>query len=60
MQNVEVTSSVCWWGWLDKFWLAFYYLHDIPDLQIKFDNNQSGSFGESLYNKNRYRRQTDE
>ena len=31
--------------------LASYHLHDIPNLHIKFDNNQFGSFGVYLSNK---------
>ena len=25
---------------MDKFWLAFYHLHDILSINIKFDNNR--------------------
>ena len=32
-----MTSFHCWWGWLAKFWLAFYRLHDIPNIDTKFD-----------------------
>ena len=44
MQKFEMTTLNCGWGWRDKFWLAFYHLHDIPKIQ-KFQNKQSTSFG---------------
>ena len=53
-----------WWEQSAKFWLAFYYLHDIPNIHTNFDNNRFSSFGDYyLPNKNRHRqtedRQTD-
>ena len=50
MYNFEVMSSHWWWGWLDKFWLAFYHLYDIPNINTKFHNNRSSSFGDYLFN----------
>ena len=59
MENFDVTSSHCWWGRLNKIWLAFQHLHDITKLRIEFDKNRSSSFEEYLTHKYRHRRQTD-
>ena len=38
-----MTSYHRWWGWSDKFWLAFYHLHDIRNIRTKFNNHRSGN-----------------
>ena len=57
--NFEVTSSHYWWGWLDKFWLGFCHLNDIPNISTQFDNNRPSTFGDYLSNTNWDGRQTD-
>ena len=45
---------------MSKFLVAFNHLHDILNTHIiKFDNNQSSSFGDYLSNKKGYRHQTE-
>ena len=53
-----MTPSHCWWGWLNKFWLVFYHLYDIPRTQLKSENNRFANLGDYLY-KNRHRQTID-